>query len=103
MTDKNIEHFEFEISRSAFPLLEKMFTPNDLYRSVGIVLEDFNENSQEQLQLFDNNEKKEQNEKLGKSLDILEKKFGRNIVRTGFVNKNVPFKQGFLTSPQDVE
>ncbi len=100
---KTPTNFEFEISRSAFPLLEKMFTPNDLYRSVGIVLEDFNENSQEQLQLFDNNEKKEQNEKLGKSLDILEKKFGRNIVRTGFVNKNVPFKQGFLTSPQDVE
>ena len=96
-------NFEFEISRSAFPLLEKMFIPNDLYRSVGIVLEDFNENSQEQLQLFNNNEKKEQNEKLGKSLDILEKKFGRNIVRTGFVNKNVPFKQGFLTSPQDVD
>ena len=100
---KTPTNFEFEISRSAFPLLEKMFIPNDLYRSVGIVLEDFNENSQEQLQLFDNNEKKEQNEKLGKSLDILEKKFGRNIVRTGFVNKNVPFKQGFLTSPQDVE
>ncbi len=100
---KTPTNFEFEISRSAFPLLEKMFTSNDLYRSVGIVLEDFNENSQEQLQLFDNNEKKEQNEKLGKSLDILEKKFGRNIVRTGFVNKNVPFKQGFLTSPQDVE
>lgn len=100
---KTPTNFEFEISRSAFPLLEKMFTSNDLYRSVGIVLEDFNENSQEQLQLFDNNEKKEQNEKLGKSLDILEKKFGRNIVRTGFVNKNVPFKQGFLTSPQDVD
>lgn len=96
-------NFEFEISRTAFPLLEKMFTSNDLYRSVGIVLEDFNENSQEQLQLFNNNEKKEQNEKLGKSLDILEKKFGRNIVRTGFVNKNIPFKQGFLTSPQDVD
>ena len=100
---KTPTNFEFEISRSACPLLEKMFTSNDLYRSVGIVLEDFNENSQEQLQLFDNNEKKEQNEKLGKSLDILEKKFGRNIVRTGFVNKNVPFKQGFLTSPQDVD
>ena len=54
-------------------------------------------------QMVEGDEKKEQNEKLGKSLDILEKKFGRNIVRTGFVNKEVPFKQGFLTSPQDVE
>ena len=41
-------------------------------------------------------------ENLAKSLDRLEEKFGRNIVRTGFVDKEVPFKQGFLTSPQDV-
>ena len=100
---KTPTNFEFEISRSAFPVLEEMFQNNELYRSVGIVLEDFKENTEEQLLLFNNNEKKEQNEKLGKSLDILEKKFGRNIVRTGFVNKEVPFKQGFLTSPQDVE
>ena len=96
-------NFEFEISRAAFPLLEEMFNGRELYRSVGIVLEDFRENAEEQLLLFNDNEKKEQNEKLGKSLDKLEQKFGRNIVRTGFVNKNIPFKQGFLTSPQDVE
>ena len=100
---KNPTNFEFEISRTAFPLLEQMFNSGELYRSVGIVLEDFRENSEEQLLLFNDNEKKEQNEKLGKSLDILEQKYGRNIVRTGFVNKKVPFKQGFLTSPQDVE
>jgi hypothetical protein len=52
--------------------------------------------------MFENNPKREKNEKLGKSLDKLEQKFGRNIVRTGFVNKDVPFKQGFLTSPQDI-
>ena len=96
-------NFEFEISREAFPVLEEMFNSRELYRSVGIVLEDFRENAEEQLLLFNDNEKKEQNEKLGKSLDKLEQKFGRNIVRTGFVNKNIPFKQGFLTSPQDVE
>ena len=95
-------NFEFEISRAAFPVLSKMFNNNILYRSVGIVLEDFNKNSEEQLTLFSNNAKKEQNEKLGKSLDILEKKFGRNIVRTGFV-KDIPFKQGFLTKPQTVD
>ena len=38
-----------------------------------------------------------------KSRKKLEKKFGRNIVRTGFVDKNVPFKQGFLTAPIDIE
>ena len=94
--------FEFEISRAAFPLLTEMFISREVYRSVGIVLEDFREKAEEQLTLFSNNEKKEQNEKLGQSLDKLEKKFGRNIVRTGFKNKEVPFKQGFLTSPKDV-
>ena len=94
--------FEFEISRAAFPLLSEMFISREVYRSVGIVLEDFREKAEEQLTLFSNNEKKEQNEKLGQSLDKLEKKFGRNIVRTGFTNKEVPFKQGFLTSPKDV-
>ena len=79
-----------------------MYSSNEVYRSVGIVLEDFNKSAEEQLSLFNNNEKKEQNEKLGKSLDTLEKKFGRNIVRTGFVNKDIPFKQGFLTKPQEV-
>ncbi len=99
---ENPTDFEFEISRSAFPALAEMYSSNEVYRSVGIVLEDFNKSAEEQLSLFNNNEKKEQNEKLGKSLDTLEKKFGRNIVRTGFVNKDIPFKQGFLTKPQEV-
>ena len=94
--------FEFDISKIAFEVLDKMYNSSILYRSVGIVFENFNRNSNEQLSLFEYNPKKEKNEKLGKSLDKLEQKFGRNIVRTGFVNKEVPFKQGFLTSPQDV-
>ena len=95
--------FEFDISKTAFKILENMYSPNVPYRSVGIVLENFNKTSEEQLLLFDNCEKRDKNTKLGKSLDILESKFGRNIVRTGFVNKYVPFKQGFLTTPQDAE
>ena len=99
---KFMTDFEFDISKEAFLLLEEMYKPDVLYRSIGIVLEDFNSCEEEQLQLFNDNIKKEQNEKLGKSLDKLEKKFGRNIVRTGFVNKDIPFKQGFLTKPKDV-
>lgn len=95
--------FEFEISRAAFPVLEKMYYSQEIYRSIGIVLEDFNNAAEEQLLLFNNNEKKEQTEKLGKTLDILEQKFGRNIIRTGFVNKDVPFKQGFLTKPKEIK
>ena len=94
--------FEFDISKVAFELLQKMYSKNILYRSIGIVLENFSPNEEEQLSLFSQNPRKLQNENLGKSLDKLEKKFGRNIVRTGFVNKNIPFKQGFLTSPQDL-
>ena len=94
--------FEFEISRAAFPLLTEMFNSREVYRSVGIVLEDFREKAEEQLTLFSNNETNDHNEKLSQSLDKLEQKFGCNIVRTGFTNKEVPFKQGFLTSPKDV-
>ena len=95
-------NFEFDISKTAFEILENLYQPNILYRSVGVVLEDFNRTSEEQLLLFTDNDRLEQKEKLGKSLDKLEQKFGRNIVRTGFVDKEVPFKQGFLTSPQDI-
>jgi len=99
----NPADFEFEISRKAFPVLEKLYSAGVLYRSTGIVLEDFNCAHQEQLLLFENNPKREQNENLGKSLDKLEEKFGRNIVRTGFTNKEVPFKQNFLTKPKNCD
>ena len=94
--------FEFDISKIGFELLDKMYDSNTLYRSIGIVLEDFSNASEEQLSLFNDNPKQEKTEKLGKSLDKLEQKFGRNIVRTGFVNKNIPFKQGFLTSQESI-
>ena len=57
---ENPTDFEFEISRSAFPALAEMYSSNEVYRSVGIVLEDFNKSAEEQLSLFNNNEKKEQ-------------------------------------------
>ena len=94
--------FEFDISKTAFEILDKIYNSSNLYRSVGVVFEDFNKTAEEQLLLFNDNPKRERNEKLGKSLDKLEKKFGRNVVRTGFTDKEVPFKQGFLTSPQDM-
>ena len=96
-------NFEFDISKIAFGILDKLYNSTILYRSIGVVLENFNQTTKEQLLLFDNNTRREQNEKLGKSLDILEQKFGRNIVRTGFTDKYIPFKQGFLTTPQDIE
>ena len=90
-------NFEFEVSEAAFPELEKMYSKNVLYRSIGIVLENLSPSSNEQLLLFDDGLKREKNENLAKSLDKLEAKFGRNIVKTGFTNKDVPYKQDFLT------
>jgi DNA polymerase V len=89
-------NFEFEISEYAMPILERSFDPREIYRSVGILLENFNPCSNEQKNLFEDNERREKNEKLGKSLDKLEAKFGRNIVTTGFTGK-VDYKQDFLS------
>lgn len=95
----NLEHrtnFEFEISEHAMPILEKIFNKAEIYRSVGILLEDFNPCNNEQKSLFENTERRDKNEKLGKSLDKLEAKFGRNIVTTGFTGK-VDYKQDFIS------
>ena len=86
----NLEHstnFEFEISKFAMPILEKIFNKNIVYRSVGILLENFNPLGNEQMTLFDNTIQQEKNEQLAKSLDKLEAKFGRNIIKTGFTQK----------------
>ena len=95
----NLEHatnFEFEISEFAIPILEKLFDAQTIYRSVGILLENFNSSSNEQKSLFENTVRREKNEKLGQSLDKLEAKFGRNIVTTGFTGK-VDYKQDFIS------
>ena len=95
----NLEHstnFEFEISEYAMPILEKLFDSQTIYRSIGILLENFNPCENEQKSLFENTERREKNEKLGKSLDKLEAKFGRNIVTTGFTGK-VDYKQDFIS------
>ena len=55
------------------------------------------------MSILEYNPDKIPHEKLGKALDKLEKKYGRNIVRTGFTTKDIPFQQGFLTSPKDVD
>ena len=90
--------FEFEISQIAFPLLEQLYNSKIIYRSVGIVLDNLVSCTTEQLGLFAN-EKNEKRENLAKSLDKLEAKFGRNIVKTGFTNKEIPPKQEFLIKP----
>lgn len=95
---ENLLDFEFEISQAAFPILEQLYNPKTVYRSVGIVLENLSSSSSEQLGLF-KNEVDEKKENLGKHLDKLEEKYGRNIVKTGFTSKFIPPKQDFIIKP----
>ena len=95
----NPTDFELDISKPAFELLNYMYSPNILYRSIGILLENFNSAENEQLNLFQNQITKEKSEKLGKAIDRIEERFGRNKIKVGFTNKDIPNKQGFMTSP----
>lgn len=79
--------YEWEISDIAFKLLEKIYNPNIVYRSSGIILDDFMSSNGEQMFLFADNESVEKSERLAKSIDKLESKFGKNIIQTGFTRE----------------
>lgn len=81
--------FELEISDIIFELLEKLYRPNILYRSTGVILDTFEFNSEAQLSLFGNSEEDEKKAKLTKCFDKLESRFGKNIIQTGFIQKDV--------------
>lgn len=82
----NLSNFEFEISRVAIELLKEIYNPNLIYRSCGITLENLNFNKESQLALFGDYRQKDF-EKLGRALDKLERRFGKNIVKTGFIEE----------------
>ena len=81
--------FELEISDIVFDLLEKLYNPNILYRSTGVILENFELNSNAQISLFADVEADIKKEKLTKCFDRLEEKFGKDIIQTGFIKKDV--------------
>lgn len=66
--------FELEISDIVFELLEKMYNPNILYRSTGVILDTFVFNNEAQMSLFSDNVVDERKEKLSKCFDKLEQK-----------------------------
>lgn len=76
--------FELEISGIIFELLDKMYNPNVLYRSTGVILDGITQNSEAQLFLFSDNSADEKKSRLTKCFDNLESRFGKNIIRTGF-------------------
>lgn len=81
--------FELEISDIVFELLDKIYNPNILYRSTGVILDTFVLNSQEQMSLFADISADTKKEKLSQCLDKLEEKFGKDIIQTGFIKKDV--------------
>ena len=81
--------FELEISDIVFELLEKIYNPNILYRSTGVILDTFVFNNEAQMSLFSDNVVDERKEKLSKCFDKLEQKFGKDIIQTGFIKKDV--------------
>lgn len=78
-------NFELEISKTVMKLLKKMYSSELLYRSCGVTLEDLDFETEGQLNLFGTKGNKNY-EKLAKAIDNLEKKFGKNIIKTGFMD-----------------
>lgn len=81
--------FELEIADIIFEMLDEMYNPDILYRSTGVILENFVFNSEAQLSLFADNEKEIKKDKLSQCFDKLEEKFGKNIIQTGFITEDV--------------
>jgi len=80
--------FELEISKIIFNLFEKIYNPKIVYRSTGVFFDKLVYNDASQMFLFseENDEKKL---KLSQCFDRLEARFGKNIVQTGFITKDV--------------
>ena len=76
--------FELEISKIAIDLLDDIYDPAILYRSTGVVLERIGEEGIEQLSLYSQDDNIQKKENLSKCFDVLEAKFGKNVVQTGF-------------------
>ena len=81
--------FELEISDIVFTLLDKLYNPNIIYRSTGVILDTFTMNDEAQMSLFADEKVDEKKEKLSKCFDKLEARFGKDIIQTGFVKKDV--------------
>ena len=81
--------FELEISDIVFNLLDKLYNPNILYRSTGVILDTFVSNNEAQMSLFSDDTADEKKAKLSKCFDKLEARFGKDIIQTGFVKKDV--------------
>lgn len=74
---------ELEIAQSLIPLLNKTYQPNILYRSSGVILSELVSKQNYQQDLF--NQSKIKNSSLSQAWDLLEDKFGKNILKKGWI------------------
>lgn len=81
--------FELEISDIICELLDKVYKSDILYRSTGVILDTFEFNSEVQMSLFSDVNVDERKSKLSKCFDKLEERFGKDIIQTGFIKKDV--------------
>ncbi len=81
--------FELEISDIICELLDKVYKSDILYRSTGVILDTFEFNSEAQMSLFSDVNVDERKSKLSKCFDKLEERFGKDIIQTGFIKKDV--------------
>lgn len=80
--------FELEISKIIFNLFEKLYNPKIIYRSTGVFFDKLVYNDASQMFLF-SEEKDERKSRLSQCFDRLEARFGKNIIQTGFVTKDI--------------
>lgn len=83
---EDLANFELEVSKTAMKILEKLYNPDIIYRSCGIVLDGIDYTNESQLSLFIEKKSKDF-DKLAIAIDKLEAKFGRNVVKTGFTKE----------------
>lgn len=81
--------FELEISKIIFRLFEKIYNPKEIYRTTGVFFEKLTYNEASQMFLFSDSEEDERKAKLSACFDKLEAKFGKNIIQTGFLSKDI--------------
>ncbi len=74
----------FDMMRKTPEMLAQIYQRNVVYRSCGVFLESIKYQDNEQLSLFDEVVCFEDS-KISKAIDVLEAKFGKNVVKTGWV------------------
>lgn len=72
---------ESTLLKAAQTLVEKLYHPNVLYRSVGVTLKNLSFEQEKQLTLF--NQPKLEDDKISHLIDEIENKFGKNSIKLG--------------------